>query len=63
MKNGYTRSWRDQVREDQCDYPLGVDRDDPAYKLNPDVYERELERLNRMERRERMRHRSESDWW
>ena len=47
--NRNTRSWRDEEREATLDYPLAVDREDPAYQQNPDAYEREIERLNRHE--------------
>jgi hypothetical protein len=49
-KNGYTKSWRDQEREDQCDYRLAEDKDHPLYDPNrPDP---EIERQNRREDRE-----------
>ena len=54
MRNN-NRSWRDEEREATLDYPLAVDREDPAYQHNPDVYERQLERLNRLEGWERSR--------
>ena len=54
MRNN-NRSWRDEEREATLDYPIGVDREDPAYQHNPDVYERQLERLNRLEGWERSR--------
>ena len=56
-RNGYTRSWRDEEREATLDLPLGIDREDPAYRQNPDVYEREIERMNRAERLDRYRNR------
>ena len=54
MRNN-NRSWRDEEREATLDYPLAVDREDPAYQQNPNAYERELERLNRLEGWERSR--------
>jgi hypothetical protein len=53
--NRNNRSWRDEEREATLDYPIGVDREDPAYRQNPDAYEREIERLNRHEGWERNR--------
>ena len=51
-RNGYTISWRAKERIETLDLPLAEDHDQPLWvKRNPDVFERELERLNRVERR------------
>jgi hypothetical protein len=51
-RNGYTTSWRAKERIETLDLPLAEDHDQPLWvKRNPDVFERELERLNRVERR------------
>ena len=51
MKNGYTRSWRDEEREATLDYAIGIDPWDPAYQANPEAYKRDIERMNRAEGR------------
>ena len=51
-RNGYTTSWRAKERIETLDLPLTEDHDQPLWvKRNPDVFERELERLNRVKRR------------
>ena len=51
-RNGYTTSWRAKERIETLDLPLAEDNDQPLWvKRNPDVFERELELLNRVERR------------
>ena len=48
----YITSWRAKERIETLDLPLAEDHDQPLWvKRNPDVFERELERLNRVERR------------
>jgi hypothetical protein len=53
-KNGYTKSWRAKERIETLDLPLAEDNSGPLWVKRPkDVFERELERLNRTEKRNR----------
>jgi len=55
-RNGYTISWRAKERIETLDLPLAEDHDHPVWvKRNPDIYEREVARLNRLERQQRSR--------
>ena len=52
-------SWRAKERIETLDLPLAEDHDHPVWvkkvKREPDIYERELERLNRLSRFSRAR--------
>lgn len=54
MKNGYTKSWRAKERIETLDLPIAEDNSGPLWVKRPkDAFERELERLNREEKRNR----------
>ena len=67
MKNKNTKSWRAKERVETLDLPLAEDNSGPLWVKRPkgavrgpraiirpaDVFERELERLNRIEKRNR----------
>jgi len=52
-RNGHTTSWRAKERIETLDLPLAEDHDHPVWVKRPkDAFERELERLNRTEKRD-----------
>jgi len=58
MKTNKNTNWRVKERIETLDLPLAEDHDHPVWvKRNPDIYEREVERINRAERREQYRNR------
>jgi len=56
MKTNKNTNWRVKERIETLDLPLAEDHDHPVWvKRNPDIYEREVARLNRLERQQRRR--------